>query len=118
LIFPSLAEGFGWPIIEAQACGCTVITTGDAPMSEIGGPAAIYLRRLQVSDDQQAWAGHGAEALHRLLAMNQEDRVSLAATGMAWASRFDIDTAVNRYLDIYHQVLDHELGLRNGLGGD
>ncbi len=43
LIFPSLQEGFGWPIAEAQACGCTVITTGRAPMTEVGGDAAIYI---------------------------------------------------------------------------
>ena len=28
LVFPSLAEGFGWPIAEAMACGCLVLTTG------------------------------------------------------------------------------------------
>ncbi len=33
LLFPSLAEGFGWPLIEAQACGCPVVTTDDAPMN-------------------------------------------------------------------------------------
>jgi glycosyltransferase involved in cell wall biosynthesis len=43
LIFPSLQEGFGWPIAEAQACGCKVITTNRAPMTEVGGDAAIYI---------------------------------------------------------------------------
>ena len=42
LIFPSLAEGFGWPIIEAQACGCPLFTSNRAPMTEIGGSAAVY----------------------------------------------------------------------------
>lgn len=35
LMFPSFEEGFGLPIIEAQACGCPVITTNYKPMSEI-----------------------------------------------------------------------------------
>lgn len=43
LIFPSLYEGFGWPIIEAQACGCLVFTTNKAPMTEVGGDAAVYI---------------------------------------------------------------------------
>ena len=43
LLFPSLEEGFGWPIIEAQASGCRVVTTGKAPMTEVGGNAAFYL---------------------------------------------------------------------------
>ncbi|MDM0074654.1 glycosyltransferase family 1 protein [Variovorax sp. J2P1-59] len=43
LLFPSLQEGFGWPIIEAQACGCPVFTSNLAPMNEIGGEGAVYV---------------------------------------------------------------------------
>ncbi len=42
LLFPSWEEGFGWPIAEAQACGCPVFTTNRAPMVEVGGLAAVY----------------------------------------------------------------------------
>ncbi len=38
LLFPSLQEGFGWPIIEAQACGCPVFTSDRPPMSQVAGP--------------------------------------------------------------------------------
>ncbi len=41
LLYPSRFEGFGWPIIEAQACGCPVICADREPMSEIGGEAAL-----------------------------------------------------------------------------
>jgi glycosyltransferase involved in cell wall biosynthesis len=43
LLFPSIVEGFGWPILEAQACGCPVITTNRAPMTEVAGDAAIFI---------------------------------------------------------------------------
>jgi glycosyltransferase involved in cell wall biosynthesis len=43
LVFPSLQEGFGWPILEAHACGCPVFTSDRAPMTEVGGEAAIYI---------------------------------------------------------------------------
>jgi len=43
LLFPSLEEGFGWPMVEAQACGCPVITTNRPPMTEIAGEAAILI---------------------------------------------------------------------------
>jgi glycosyltransferase involved in cell wall biosynthesis len=43
LLFPSIQEGFGWPVIEAQACGCPVFTSDLAPMNEIGGPGAVYV---------------------------------------------------------------------------
>lgn len=43
LLFPSLEEGFGWPIVEAQACGCLVVTSNRSPMTEVAGDAAIYV---------------------------------------------------------------------------
>ncbi|MGJ4927617.1 glycosyltransferase [Bradyrhizobium sp. HKCCYLS2038] len=43
LLFPSLDEGFGWPIIEAQACGCPVVTSDREPMRSIAGPAALLI---------------------------------------------------------------------------
>ena len=43
LIFPSWEEGFGWPVAEAQACGCPVFTTNRAPMTEVGGGGASYI---------------------------------------------------------------------------
>lgn len=50
LLFPSLAEGFGWPIAEAMACGCPVVTNGKPPMTEVGGDAALYLEDVPDSD--------------------------------------------------------------------
>lgn len=41
-IFTSRNEGFGWPIIEAQACGCPVFASHVGPMQEVGGSAAQY----------------------------------------------------------------------------
>lgn len=43
LIFPSLEEGFGWPIIEAQLLGCLVIIYNKPPMNEISNNACIYI---------------------------------------------------------------------------
>jgi glycosyltransferase involved in cell wall biosynthesis len=41
-IFPSYSEGFGWPVIEAQACGAPVIASDVAPMPEVSGGAALH----------------------------------------------------------------------------
>jgi len=43
LLFPSLQEGFGWPIIEALSCGSVVITSNRPPMNVVGGNIAIYI---------------------------------------------------------------------------
>jgi glycosyltransferase involved in cell wall biosynthesis len=37
-VFPSLAEGFGLPVLEAQACGCPVVTANTTSLAEIAGP--------------------------------------------------------------------------------
>jgi glycosyltransferase involved in cell wall biosynthesis len=43
MLFPSREEGFGWPILEAQACGCPVVIADRPPMNEVAGGAAILI---------------------------------------------------------------------------
>jgi glycosyltransferase involved in cell wall biosynthesis len=107
-LFPSLAEGFGWPIVEAQACGCPVITTDDTPMNEIGGPEARYLPLLHATDDIQAWAAHGAQVLASLLAATPVEQARRSAACVAWSRRFDADIAIDNYLHIYQRVMARE----------
>lgn len=105
LLFPSLAEGFGWPIVEALACGCPVLTTNDAPMTEVGGPVATYLPRLALEDDVEAWAQSGAAVLLRLLERPPAQREAESAAACAWAARFSAEVAIERYLLVYQRVL-------------
>jgi glycosyltransferase involved in cell wall biosynthesis len=42
LIFPSLGEGFGWPVVEAQSCGCPVFTSNRRPLTDIAGAGAVF----------------------------------------------------------------------------
>ena len=105
LLFPSLEEGFGWPIIEAQACGCPVITTDAAPMTEIGGDAAVYLPRLKFGEDLRAWSAHGAEVLRELLAASLQQKQERSERGRAWANNFDPEVSIQKYLAIYAKIL-------------
>lgn len=93
LLFPSLAEGFGWPIAEAQACGCPVVTTGRAPMTEVGGEAAVYID----PDDPRAAAIAIAEGLTR--------RGARIDAGLRNAQRFTSERLVAGCLDAYRHVL-------------
>lgn len=105
LIFPSLAEGFGWPIAEGLACGCPVITTGEPPMNEVGGPHAHYVPRLVAGEGMPAWADQGAEVLCQVLDRPDSEREAAATAGIEWTRRFDAQRAIEGYLQIYQSVL-------------
>ena len=106
-LFPSLAEGFGWPLIEAQACGCPVITTDEPPMNEVAGDAACYLTRLGSTEDLDSWACRGAAVLQDLLAESEPEKLRRRQRGRAWVKRFDPDKAIDAYLAVYKRVLEN-----------
>jgi len=96
LIFPSLEEGFGWPIAEAQACGCPVATTGRAPMTEVAGDAAIL---FDPNDPVEA-AKTIRDGLLRA--------GSLRAAGLRNVERFAEGKIVDEYRDFYAKILANQ----------
>lgn len=104
-LFPSLAEGFGWPLVEAQACGCPVITTDDAPMNEVAGPHAFYLPLLTEGQEVRNWARHGAEVLASILKLESGEQAEfLRAQRMKWAARFSMARAMDGYEAVYLSI--------------
>jgi glycosyltransferase involved in cell wall biosynthesis len=97
LLFPSLMEGFGWPIIEAQACGCAVVTTGRPPMNDIGGDAAVYV-------NPRDWAT-AARALRDLLWESGIEKATRKQKSLANAARFTADRMLDGYIEQYRQLV-------------
>lgn len=104
-LFPSLAEGFGWPIAEAMAAGCPVVTTGEAPMTEVGGDAAFYMARQPAAEGLAAWAAAGAAVIQQVVGLGPAARQAAIEAGLANARRFDADSALNRIEEIYQHIL-------------
>jgi len=97
LLFPSLQEGFGWPIVEAQACGCPVFTSNIAPMTEVGGKAAIYVDPR----DNQGAAETIAASLDRL-----HEYIPL---GLDNAAQFESKFMIRSYIYLYEKVIAETL---------
>lgn len=105
MLFPSLAEGFGWPIVEAQACGCPVITTDDSPMNEIAGPVARLLRPLLDAASLQSWAQTGASLLNEVLNAGNDQRMQERNAAITWSAKFRPGIDISNYIETYEEVL-------------
>lgn len=92
LFFPSLSEGFGWPVIEAQACACPALVSDLEPMRTIGGGGAIAFD----PHDAEAAAATVAEALPRL--------ESLRRAALENAARFTTEAMLAGYERAYARV--------------
>jgi glycosyltransferase involved in cell wall biosynthesis len=107
LLYPSLAEGFGWPIAEAMASGCPVITTDEAPMTEVGGKAAFYIPRMPLNyKDKQDWLKNAALLLEKVLNLNEKDKKRVVDVGIENVKRFDPQKALDKIEEIYKHVFN------------
>lgn len=108
LFFPSIAEGFGWPIAEAMASGCLVVTSNDRPMSEVGGDCAFYVPVLHATTSLEGWADESSSVLAMAMDQSEGERTRRIQAGMLQAQRFNADVAVERYETIYRSALMRE----------
>jgi glycosyltransferase involved in cell wall biosynthesis len=93
LLFPSWQEGFGWPIAEAQACGCPVFTSNRAPMTEVGGGTAVYFDPSDPSGAAQA------------IAAAWESRECRRAPALAHSQRWQPERMLRAYEDLYRRAV-------------
>lgn len=100
-LFPSLEEGFGWPILEAQSCGCPVVTTNRRPMKEVGGEAAIL-----IDPAEPATAA-------RTIADALEDTARIRAAGLRNAASYTTDEMLDGCEALYREVISAAHKSRN-----
>ena len=98
LLFPSLYEGFGWPVIEANACGCPVVASRIAPLVEAGGSAAAWIEDPREIDE-------AADGVMAELGDDFIERQSLQDAGLENAGRFSRWDMIAKYLNLYASML-------------
>lgn len=92
--YPSLGEGFGLPVLEAMACGATVLTTRELSLPEVGGDAVAY-------------SGTGSDAIADALTRLLDDadaRRALAGAAARRAAGFTWRAAAQAHVHAYEQA--------------
>ena len=95
LLFPSLYEGFGMPLLEAQALGVPIITSFLPPMSEVVGMGAYLVDPYDVDDIRKAITE---------LISSQGRREELIKAGYENLKVFEEQSIYAKYYDIYRSI--------------
>jgi glycosyltransferase involved in cell wall biosynthesis len=95
VVYPSLYEGFGLPVLEAMACGTPVVTSNNSSLPEVAGAAALL---VDPSSPEQI-----AAAVQRLL-IDEQLRADLSSQGIVHARQFTWRKAAAKSLEVFLEV--------------
>lgn len=93
---PSLSEGFGWPPLEAMACGTPVIASKESCMPEILGDAAYYFDPYKVDDI--------TKAIEKIVT-DTDLRKELTRKGLVQVKKYNWSETAKKTIDVYMKAL-------------
>ena len=109
MLFPSLYEGFGWPIVEAMASGCLVITTNENPMKEVAGDAGFYISKKSFNlEELVKWKKIAAQELEKVMQLNPEQSEAAMQKSIIRSKEFSVQGFVDSIEDIYLKIIDNK----------
>jgi glycosyltransferase involved in cell wall biosynthesis len=94
-VFPSIYEGFGFPVLEAMACGCPVICSDKSSLPEIAGDAAIYFDGCNYKDL--------ANNIIKVLSDNKVQK-TMMTKGVQQAKKFTWEKCAKETQEVYKKV--------------
>jgi len=104
LVFPSLYEGFGMPVLEAMGFGCPVVASNRSSLPEVGGDAAVFFDPTDVDSLADAVASVRDDTTRRALIQD----------GFAQEKRFSWRTAAEQTAAVYRDAVARYRG--SGVG--
>lgn len=96
LVFPSLMEGFGFPVIEAQACGTLAVSSDATSLKEVNGPAALRFNPYSIESI--------TNALLQLSQLSANDRKARIKQGLKWAAQYRWENVAEQCEAVYQEV--------------
>jgi glycosyltransferase involved in cell wall biosynthesis len=95
-VTPSLSEGFGWPPLEAMACGTPVISSKESCMPEILGDAPIYFDPYDIDDIARAMMK---------ISDDEKLREELSKKGLEQVKKYNWQKCAKETLEVYRKAL-------------
>ena len=99
LLYPSLYDGFGLPVLEAMSCGLPVVTSSVASLPEVAGEAAILVDPYNVREI--------ADAVDAVLA-DEDLRARMRVKGLKQAQKFSWEKAARETVAAYNKVRERK----------
>ncbi|MBA7692178.1 D-inositol-3-phosphate glycosyltransferase [subsurface metagenome] len=96
-ILPSFYEGFGFPPLEAMACGCPVVTSNTSSLPEVVGEAGIMVDPYDTDSL--------AQAIRRVLT-DDKLRDDMVSKGFEQVEKFSWEETARQTLEVYNEVAD------------
>jgi glycosyltransferase involved in cell wall biosynthesis len=96
LVYPSLYEGFGLPVLEAMSCGCPVVTSNVSSLPEVAGDAAILVDPYDVNAMM--------DAIQKII-VEPGCAEGLRQRGFEQAKRFSWERCAQESLQVYHEAV-------------
>jgi glycosyltransferase involved in cell wall biosynthesis len=94
-VFPSLYEGFGFPVLEALAAGAVVLSSDKGSLAEVAGPS------LRLENTNPSGIVEGIERA----VVDEAARRECLANGRRWAEKYTWGSSVEKHISVYERLL-------------